>query len=69
MVNRYGGNGGPLNPEWVEWLMGWPLGWTNCSAQMSLFRSASEPSETAKFLSWLHVHFRAYIAVLRENEP
>jgi hypothetical protein len=20
--------GGPLNPTWVEWLMGWPLGWT-----------------------------------------
>ena len=20
--------GGSLNPEWVEWLMGWPLGWT-----------------------------------------
>ena len=18
----------PLNPEWVEWLMGWPIGWT-----------------------------------------
>jgi hypothetical protein len=22
-------SGGPLNPEWVEWLMGWPLGWTD----------------------------------------
>jgi len=21
--------GGPLNPVWVEWLMGWPLGWTD----------------------------------------
>jgi len=21
--------GGPLNPMWVEWLMGWPLGWTD----------------------------------------
>lgn len=21
--------GGPLNPKWVEWLMGWPLGWTD----------------------------------------
>ena len=20
---------GPLNPMWVEWLMGWPLGWTD----------------------------------------
>ncbi len=22
------GNGGQLNPDWVELLMGWPLGWT-----------------------------------------
>jgi hypothetical protein len=21
--------GGSLNPLWVEWLMGWPLGWTD----------------------------------------
>jgi hypothetical protein len=26
---------GPLNPTWVEWLMGFPLGWTDL-----------EPSET-----------------------
>ena len=29
--------GGQLNPPWVEWLMGWPIGWT-----------ALEPLETAK---------------------
>ena len=23
--------GGALNPTWVEWLMGWPLGWTVCA--------------------------------------
>lgn len=23
------GNGGKLNPQWVEWLMGFPLGWTD----------------------------------------
>jgi hypothetical protein len=23
------GAGGSLNPTWVEWLMGWPLGWTD----------------------------------------
>lgn len=25
------GNGGQLNPTWVEWLMGFPLGWTDLS--------------------------------------
>ena len=24
--------GGQLNPTWVEWLMGFPLGWTDCVA-------------------------------------
>jgi hypothetical protein len=24
------GNGGQLNPTWVEWLMGYPFGWTDC---------------------------------------
>ena len=23
-----GWTGGKLNPDWVEWLMGWPIGWT-----------------------------------------
>lgn len=31
--------GGKLNPTWVEWLMGWPLGWTDL-----------KPLETDKFL-------------------
>ena len=22
--------GGPLNPPWIEWLMGFPIGWTDC---------------------------------------
>ena len=30
-------SGGSLNPTWVEWLMGWPLGWTDL-----------EPSATAR---------------------
>ena len=24
------GDGGKLNPQWVEWLMGWPIGFTEC---------------------------------------
>jgi len=39
--------GGPLNPLWVEWLMGWPLGWTDCAV-----------SGTDKFQQWLHSHGR-----------
>ena len=26
------GNGGKLNPTWVEWLMGFPIGWTDLEA-------------------------------------
>ena len=26
------GNGGRLNPTWVEWLMGFPIGWTDLNA-------------------------------------
>ena len=33
-------NGGSLNPTWVEWLMGWPLGWTDL-----------EPLATDKYLN------------------
>jgi hypothetical protein len=27
-VSPQGGLGGQLNPTWVEWLMGYPIGWT-----------------------------------------
>lgn len=37
--------GGALNPEWVEWLMGWPLGWTDLKHLV-----------TARFRSWLRQH-------------
>jgi hypothetical protein len=36
---------GQLNPTWVEWLMGWPLGWTDL-----------KPLETDKFQKWLDAH-------------
>ena len=37
--------GGRLNPDWVEWLMGWPIGWTDL-----------KPLETDKFQQWLNSH-------------
>jgi hypothetical protein len=37
--------GGALNPTWVEWLMGWPLGWTDL-----------KPLETDKFRQWQQQH-------------
>lgn len=40
------GNGGKLNPDWVEWLMGWPIGWT-----------ASKPLATDRFQSWQQGRF------------
>lgn len=38
-------SGGTLNPEWVEWLMGWPIGWT-----------ALEPLATDRYQRWLSAH-------------
>jgi len=37
--------GGSLNPAWVEWLMGWPLGWTDLHA-----------SATDRFRQWCASH-------------
>ena len=38
-------NTGHLNPEWLEWFMGWPMGWTEL-----------EPLEMGKFQSWRQAH-------------
>lgn len=45
--------GGQLNPEFHEWLMGWPIGWT-----------ALKPLAMDKYRQWLHSHGE-YLA---ENE-
>lgn len=37
--------GGKLNPPWVAWLMGWPIGWTDL-----------EPLEMDRWLQWCHSH-------------
>jgi len=37
--------GGPLNPEWVEWLMGWPPEWTDL-----------KPLAMDKFQKWQQEH-------------
>mgnify|MGYP001566717063 FL=1 len=42
---RSGVSGGPLNPEWCDWFMGFPIGWT-----------ALEPLEMRKFQQWQHLH-------------
>tara|TARA_R110002020_G_scaffold222805_1_gene431723 strand:+ start:216 stop:917 length:702 start_codon:yes stop_codon:yes gene_type:complete len=36
-----GCTGGQLNPDWVEWLMGWPIGWTSM-----------EPLNRGRFRAW-----------------
>lgn len=39
--------GGALNPTWVEWLMGWPLEWTEL-----------KPLEMDKFRQWYDSHVK-----------
>ena len=41
-LNDVAAPGGALNPDWIEWLMGWPIGWT-----------ALEPLDRVKFRQWL----------------
>jgi len=38
-------SGGKLNPDWCEWLMGWPIGWT-----------ALKPLETDSLPLWRRLH-------------
>ena len=38
-------NTGHLNPEWLEWFMGWPMGWTELA-----------PLAMDKFQSWRQQH-------------
>ena len=40
-----GSASGIVNPAWVEWLMGWPIGWTDL-----------RPLETAKYQQWYDWH-------------
>ena len=40
-------DGGQLNPEWVEWLMGWPIGWTEL-----------KPLAMDKFHVWQQQHLK-----------
>jgi hypothetical protein len=38
--------GGRLNPQWVEWLMGYPIGWTDCGRSATpSFRKSQKSSE------------------------
>jgi hypothetical protein len=47
--------GGTLNPDWTEWLMGWPIGHT-----------ASAPLATDKFQQWLRSH-GVFLADLKQQ--
>jgi hypothetical protein len=42
-------DGGQLNPAWVEWLMGWPIGWTEL-----------KPLAMARFQEWQQQHGKYY---------
>ena len=51
-------HGGGLNPPWTEWLMGWPIGWTDL-----------KPLETGKFQKWQDAHFLRYNQGGTEIDP
>ena len=49
-----------LNPDWTEWLMGWPIGWTAIAPASPISASTvptgSRPLETDKFREWRRQH-------------
>lgn len=49
---------GYLNPKWVEWMMGWPLGWT-----------ALKPLETDKYRQWRRWHSSYCPVAANDNSP
>ncbi|QDT30907.1 hypothetical protein Mal48_01810 [Thalassoglobus polymorphus] len=42
--------GGPVNPYWSEWLIGWPIGWTDL-----------RPLGMDKFQSWRQQHLSCFL--------
>lgn len=44
-VEQTPSGGGTLNPDWTEWLMGWPIGWTDL-----------KPLATVRFQQWQQQH-------------
>ena len=40
--------GGSLNPTWVEWLMGWPLGWTDLKP-LAMGKSPFAPQQHSNY--------------------
>jgi hypothetical protein len=44
-ISPDGSQAGQMNPEWVEWLMGWPIGWTEL-----------KPLAMARFREWQQQH-------------
>jgi hypothetical protein len=57
-LNDIAAPGGLLNPEWVEWLMGWPIGWTEL-----------KPLEMDRFQQWLKAHGLFYQKGEPDHEP
>lgn len=51
-------HGGQLNPTWVEWLMGWPLGWTDL-----------KPLGMDRFREWQRQHSTGWIQGSSEVMP
>lgn len=49
--------GGPLNPRWLDWFMGYPIGWTqNDHWEMPLYQHKPQArlSSAPKLSDWLH---------------
>jgi hypothetical protein len=54
------GRGGSLNPQWIEWLMGWPIGHTelqpSATDKCPLVSGSHGMSYPKAFADWLDSH-------------
>jgi len=62
-ISRTGLPGGKLNPEWVEWLMGWPIEW---SALKPSEMGRSPYAQPSPFIYWLETTSRMLRRILNE---
>jgi len=54
-----------LNPAWVEWLMGWPIGWTDLQPLATGRFQSAQPLRGASFAEWTETNTNALRSMIQ----